>query len=157
MRFFLILLLLLPVVEIWLLIVVGDAIGALPTIAWLILAAIIGVNLIRHLGVATMFNINQQLRRGEVPAQAVAGGMMMGVAGVLLVIPGFLSDALAVLLLIPALRRGLLNRWLRNVRVQSASYQQGNVYDVEVETPPPREPEKIGRTLEGEFRRDDNK
>src|SRR5690606_13759463 len=106
-------------VEIWLLIVVGDAIGALPTIGWLILAAIIGVNLIRHLGVATMFNINQQLRRGEVPAQAVVGGMMMGVAGVLLVIPGFLSDALAVLLLIPALRRGLLNRWLRNVRVQS--------------------------------------
>ncbi len=156
MRFFLILLLLLPVIEIWLLIVIGDEIGALPTIAWLILAAIIGINLIRYLGVATMFSINQQLRRGEVPAQAVVGGMMMGVAGVLLVIPGFVSDFIAVLLLIPPLRRGLLNRWLRNVRVKSAHFQ-GNVYDAEAEAPPPRESDKIGRTLEGEYRRDDKK
>ena len=154
MRFFLMMLLVLPVIEIWLLIVIGDEIGVLPVIAWLILAAIIGINLIRYLGVATMISINQQLRRGEAPAQAVVGGMMMGVAGVLLVIPGFVSDFNAVLLLIPPLRRGLLNRWLRNMRVKTASYQ-GNVYDVEAETPPPTETEKIGRTLEGEFRRDD--
>ena len=154
MRFFLMMLLILPVIEIWPLIVIGDEIGVLPTIAWLILAAIIGINLIRYLGVATMFSVNQQLRRGEVPAQAVVGGMMMGVAGVLFVIPGFVSDFIAVLLLIPPLRRGLLNRWLRNMRVKTARYQ-GNVYDVEAETPPPTEPEKIGRTLEGEFRRDD--
>ena len=156
MRFFLMMLLVLPVIEIWLLIVVGDEIGVLPVIAWLILAAIIGINLIRYLGVATMISINQQLRRGEAPAQAVVGGMMMGVAGVLLVIPGFVSDFIAVLLLIPPLRRGLLNRWLRNMRVKTACYE-GNVYDVEAETPPPVEPEKIGRTLEGEFRRDDKR
>ena len=154
MRFFLMMLLVLPVIEIWLLIVVGDEIGVLPVIAWLILAAIIGINLIRYLGVATMISINQQLRRGEAPAQAVVGGMMMGVAGVLLVIPGLISDVIAVALLIPPLRRGLLNRWLRNMRAKTAHYQ-GNVYDVEAETPPPVEPEKIGRTLEGEFRRDD--
>lgn len=155
MRFFLMMLLILPIVEIWLLIVIGDEIGALLTIGWLILAAIIGINLIRYLGVATMLNVNQQLQRGEVPARALVDGMMMGVAGVLLVIPGFASDFIALLLLIPPVRRGLLGRWLRNRKVRSAS-PQGNIYDVKAETPPPAEPGKIGRTLDGEYRRDDD-
>lgn len=156
MRFFLMLLLALPVIEIWLLIVIGDEIGVIPTIAWLIVAALIGINLIRYLGVATMFSVNQQLRRGEVPAQAVVGGMMMGVAGVLLVIPGLVSDFIALLLLIPAVRRGLLNRWLRKMRAKTARHR-GKVYDADAHTPPSVEPGKIGRTLDGEFRRDDKK
>lgn len=153
MRFFLLLLVALPVLEIWLLIQIGSEIGAVLTIAWLFLAAIVGINLIRYQGVATLMNIQQQLRAGQPPAQAVADGMLLGVAGVLLIIPGFASDFVALLLMIPFVRRVLLARWLRKVKVKTA--YQGNVYDVQPEQPERREPEQIGRTLEGEFERKD--
>lgn len=156
-RFFLFLFVLIPVLEIWLLINVGSEIGVLGTIAWLILAAFLGINLIRYQGVATLLNIRQQLSMGQAPAQAVAKGMMLGVAGVLLIIPGFASDFIALLLMVPWVRRWLLSRWLRTVRGKAAytGAATGKVYDVEA---PPRSPEKapeIGRTLEGEFHRDD--
>jgi UPF0716 protein FxsA len=162
MRFLLLIFILIPVVEIWLLIEIGGEIGTLATIGWLILAMILGVNLIRYQGVATMMNINQQLRRGEPPAQAMADGMLRGVAGILLVVPGFASDFMALLLLIPPIRRWMMARWLHNVRVKTARFR-GNTYEAEPFSPPPtatqkieRAPsEKAGRTLEGEYEQQD--
>lgn len=153
LRFFLLLFVLIPVLEIWLLIQVGGEIGALPTIAWLILAAFLGINLIRYQGVATLINIKQQLGMGRPPAQAVAKGMMLGVAGVLLIVPGFASDFIALMLLVPWVRRWLLVSWLRKLRVKTA--RGTKVYDVEPPSYPPKEPAKVGRTLEGEYHRDD--
>jgi len=155
MRFLLLFLVIIPVFELWLLVTVADEIGALFTIALLFGAAILGVNIVRYQGVSTLMNMNQQLRAGQVPARAMAEGMMLGVAGVLFIIPGFGSDLLALLLLIPVLRRWLLNRWSQKVQVKTA--QRGRVFDGEVEPPRADDIPAIGRTIDGEFERKDDK
>lgn len=155
LKFFLLLFVLIPVLEIWLLIQVSGEIGALLTMAWLILAAFIGMNLIRYQGVATLLRIKQQLGMGRPPAQAVAKGMLLGVAGVLLIIPGFASDFIALMLLMPWVRQWLLASWLRKLRGKAVD--TGKVYDVEPLTQAPKEPAKVGRTLEGEYQRDDQR
>lgn len=155
MRFLLLFLVIIPAFELWLLVKVADEIGALFTIALLFGAAILGINIVRYQGVSTLMNMNQQLRAGQVPARAMAEGMMLGVAGVLFIIPGFGSDFLALLLLTPVLRRWILSRWLSKVQVKTA--QRGRVFDGEVEPPQTEDAPRIGRTLEGEFERKDDK
>lgn len=161
MRIFFLLFVVVPVLEVWLLIKIGSAIGAIMTIVWLFLAAVIGINLIRYQGVATLMSINQQIQKGEVPAQSMAEGMLIGIAGVLLIIPGFASDFLALILLVPLFRRRLLASWLRKVKVKTA--YQGNIYEGESEVSNSssvheqgsKKIHKVGRTLEGEYRRED--
>lgn len=103
--------LLLPILEIIGFIQVGDWIGAGPTIGLLVLSAVIGVLLIRHRGLTSL----SRLQGGALGADAALGGVLDSVcvvlAGILLIVPGFLSDLVALVLLVPPLRRGL-GRWL---------------------------------------------
>src|SRR5690606_6609251 len=116
-------------VEITLLIEIGSEIGALVTIAWLILAAALGILLIRFQGIATVMRARELVGQGKAPAAALAHGLLLACAGVLLIVPGFASDALAFLLLIPALRQVIIGYWARKVKT-STSFQ-GNVYDAQ--------------------------
>lgn len=152
MRMLLWILVIIPAIEIWVLIQIGGEIGALPTLALLVVAFIVGVNLIRYQGVATLMNVRRQMQKGEAPGRAVADGMIRGVAGVFLIIPGFISDIIAVLLLIPPVRHLLLARWLRKFRDKRA--YRGNIYEGETINAPAQPPERIGRTLDGEYRKD---
>src|SRR5690606_9975333 len=102
-------------------------IGALATVVWLITAALIGINLVRMQGVATLMQARHMMGQGKAPAEAIANGLLVGIAGVLLVIPGFASDTLALLLILPPLRSLLIRRWLRRVKAPSAF--SGNVYE----------------------------
>lgn len=158
MRFFLLLFVVIPLLEIVLLIHIGGEIGALATIAWLVVAGVIGINLIRLQGIATLTQARELMGQGKAPAEALANGLLLAFAGVLLIVPGFATDAVAVLCLVPALRRALVRRWLGKVQA-SASYR-GNVYEAEVystrEDPSAeRIPPTTGQTLDGEFKRDD--
>lgn len=152
-RFFLLLFVAIPVVEVWLLIKVGGEIGALFTLAWLILAGIFGINLIRYQGAATLMNMRQQLSMGQPPAQAVINGMLLAVAGVLLIIPGFFSDFIALLLILPPVRGLILKRWSNKAKVR----ERGAVYDAEPQPSGSSQTPKAGLTLEGEFKREDTK
>src|SRR5277367_4865547 len=100
-----ILLILLPIAEIAVLIAVADWIGIGPTLLALLGAAIAGILVIRVLGAASLAELRRALERREPPAGALLRGACVLVAGMLLILPGFISDALAVLLLIPPLRR----------------------------------------------------
>jgi UPF0716 protein FxsA len=101
----LLLILILPVLEIVGFILVGDWIGTGPTIGLLLLAAIIGVFLVRHRGLASLTRAQTASAQGQPPIGAVLDSFCEVAAGVLLIIPGFLSDLLAVALLIRPLRR----------------------------------------------------
>ncbi|MCS3903981.1 UPF0716 protein FxsA [Methylohalomonas lacus] len=101
-----------PLVEIGLFIQIGGVIGALPTIGLIILTAVIGVTLIRLQGVTTLTRIRDKLNRDEIPATDMVEGLMLLVAAVLLLTPGFFTDAAGFLLLVPALRRPLAVRLL---------------------------------------------
>jgi UPF0716 protein FxsA len=101
-----------PFVEIALLIVVGRAIGVLATLALLVFAVLAGIALIRLQGFATLLNVRAALARGQPPADALFQGACVVAAGMLLIMPGFLSDLMALGLLSFLPFRKLLLRWL---------------------------------------------
>ncbi|HYC03941.1 MAG TPA: FxsA family protein [Azospirillaceae bacterium] len=103
------LLVLLPLLEIAGFIWVGGAIGAGPTLALIVLAAVAGVWLIRRQGLSTLRAAATDARSGA-PLQGAFDGLCLALAGVLLFIPGFLSDLLALPLLLPPVRRAMLKR-----------------------------------------------
>jgi UPF0716 protein FxsA len=98
---------LVPIVEIWILIRIGQAISPGPTIALIVLTGIVGAALARREGLRTLRRVNENLARGAVPAQELVEGLMILVAGVTLVTPGVITDALGFAILIPPVRRRL--------------------------------------------------
>lgn len=140
MRFVIPFLLFLPFFELWLLIRIGAEIGALTTIALLILAGMAGTALLRWQGVYTLWKVQERLQRGDMAADAVFDGVLLAVAGVLLFIPGFITDGLALLLLLPPLRRWLARKLLLPYFMRGnfsgggfgpGGYSQGNTIDGE--------------------------
>ena len=102
-----------PIAELYVLIQIGQAIGILPTIALLILDSILGAALMRSQGRATWRRFNRATAEGRVPGNEVLDGALVIFGGALLLTPGFLSDFLGLILLLPptrALVRTLLVR-----------------------------------------------
>jgi UPF0716 protein FxsA len=100
-----------PIVEIGLFIQVGGAIGLWPTLAIVILTAIAGTSLMRAQGIMTLNRLQNSLSDGTNPADPMAQGAMILVAGVLLLTPGFFTDGLGFALLLPPVR-ALIIRWI---------------------------------------------
>jgi UPF0716 protein FxsA len=93
-----------PLVEIYVIVQVGQAIGALNTIGLLLLFSIVGAWLARHEGFVVIQRVRQRLDRGEVPGRELVDGLLVLSGGVLLVVPGFVTDAFGLLLLFPPTR-----------------------------------------------------
>ncbi|MDX1610327.1 MAG: FxsA family protein, partial [Halofilum sp. (in: g-proteobacteria)] len=115
---FLLLFLLVPLVEIYVLIEVGTVIGALPTIALCVLTAVVGAGLLRVQGFQTMRRAQENLNRGEIPAIEMFEGVALAFGGALLLTPGFLTDAVGFLCLVPWTRRWLIRMALARMQVQ---------------------------------------
>ena len=106
-----------PVAELIVMFKVAGAFGWLDTLAVLILVSIVGAWLVRRQGLAMVMRIQRELSEGHVPTKSVVDGLLLLVAGVLLFTPGFITDALGILLLFPPTRialRGLLIRRYRS-------------------------------------------
>ena len=103
---------LIPVVEIYLLIRVGSLFGALTTVLIVIGTGILGASLARMQGLKTMFKVREQLQQGIMPAGELIDALLIVVAGIVLLTPGFLTDLAGFLLLIPV-TRVFFKRWLR--------------------------------------------
>jgi UPF0716 protein FxsA len=134
-----------PLVEIWLLIKVGGVIGALPTVALVVLTAVIGAALVRHQGLATLQRLQATLGRGETPAIEMVEGVLLLAGALLLLTPGFFTDALGFACLIPPLRRALALWLLRRITVITPAGPAGSPGDGHRPT-----------TIEGEFQREDD-
>lgn len=93
-----------PLVELYVLIQVGSAIGALNTIALLLLMGVAGAWLMKREGLAVVRRVQSQLRSGRMPAADVADGFLILFGGALMLTPGFLTDILGLALLFPPLR-----------------------------------------------------
>lgn len=107
---------LVPVVEMWILIEVGGWIGALPTIALVVLTAVLGLSLLKHQGLSTLMNARQKMGEGSIPASELVSGVMIAVGGALLLTPGFVTDAVGFALLIPQTRQWLLLKLVNRYR-----------------------------------------
>ena len=117
-------LLLLPIVEIALFIRIGGLIGLLPTLALVIASAWLGLAVMRRQGLAALADVQRSVEQLRDPSAPLAEGALMLLAGGLLVLPGFLTDALGLALLIPTVRRRVRARFGRRVtkRVHGAAW-----------------------------------
>jgi UPF0716 protein FxsA len=101
-----------PLVELYVLVQVGQAIGALETIALVVVVSLVGAWLARHEGFVVLQRVRDRLARGEVPANEMLDGLLVLVGGLLLLCPGFVTDAFGLVMLFPP-TRALLRMWLR--------------------------------------------
>ena len=157
--FWLLVFFLTPIAEMYLLIEVAGYIDTLPTIGLVMLTAVLGVALLKRQGLATLTRGVGRLNQGQLPAQEMAEGLLLAVAGALLITPGFITDTVGFLLLFPPTRQLIAARLLKNVTVVGAeasfqAHQSGG---------PGRGPGPGGRpqppgsdgpvTIEGDFER----
>lgn len=127
------------IVELTVLIVVGHAIGVLATIGLLILTSLAGAALLRREGARTLGAFVEALRARKPPHREVLDGMLITAAGVLVVVPGFVSDLLGLLLLLPPTRALVRRRILRSAsRRTSGRHAPGDVVEGEIVDEPPR-------------------
>src|SRR5690606_25086139 len=116
-RFFVLGLIILPIIEIAIFIKVGQTIGLLPTLALIIGAALLGGLLLRQPGLSVLAQLRTNVNSGRMPGRTIADAMMIGVASLFLVLPGFLSDVVALLLLLPPVRGWIYAQLASRVKV----------------------------------------
>ena len=141
----LMLFLLVPLIEIFVMIKVGGIIGALPTVLLVVLTAVAGAALARFQGLATLQRLQATLARGETPAIEMFEGVLLLVGALLLLTPGFITDLLGFVCLVPVTRKALAFSALKRVTVVTPGGPG--------RTPPDgHQP----RTIEGDYRREDD-
>lgn len=148
-RILFLLFLIVPVVEIYLLIQVGSVIGALNTIGVVIGTAILGAYLFKRQGLSTFARVQETMARGEIPAIEMMEGIVLLITGALLLTPGFFTDAVGFIFLIPAIRRTFIIWLLKhsNIIQFRGPGSHGNG---------PSGPASQGPgVIEGEYRRED--
>jgi UPF0716 protein FxsA len=101
-----------PFIEIYLLIKLGSYLGAFNTVIIVILTAFFGALLARYQGFQTMLRVRESLERGEMPAEELMDALLILLAGIVLLTPGFLTDLAGLMILIPSTRL-IFKRWLR--------------------------------------------
>ena len=114
-----------PIVELAVIIQVGQAIGVVETLLLMVLVSIVGGWLVKREGIGVWRRAQRQLDTGVMPGRELVDGVLIMVAGALLLLPGFVSDCLGILLLLPPVRalvRALVSRRLRTRVVAQRTY-----------------------------------
>ncbi|WP_273851031.1 FxsA family protein [Guptibacillus spartinae] len=111
-RILLLFIIIVPALEIALLLLSGKTLGLLPTVLLIIGTGILGAWLARKEGAETIQKVNRQMQTGQMPGEAILDGLCILVGGVVLLTPGFITDAVGFLLLIPATRKPF-KRWMK--------------------------------------------
>ncbi len=158
LRIWPILFIVVPLVELYLIIEVGSVIGALWTVLLVVLTAVIGVTLLRIQGFNTLNRARQNMEAGTLPAMEMMEGMVLAIGGALLITPGFITDTLGFLCLIPVTRRAMIRYLMRRSTIHgqgfyshgTTHYSRGHKDHVHRD-----HGHQQGRTIEGEFHRDD--
>ncbi|RUO27472.1 FxsA family protein [Aliidiomarina sanyensis] len=108
-----------PLLEIMVLIQVGSVIGGLNTVLLLIVTAVIGASLVKSQGIRAWATAQQRMAMGEMPGQQLAEGMIIFMAGLMFVTPGFLTDILALVLVTPGFRQAFARKLMQRMQVQT--------------------------------------
>jgi UPF0716 protein FxsA len=118
-----------PLLELYVIVQVGQAIGAWNTIGILILVALVGVWLTKHEGFYVLQRMRQQLDAGHVPTDELIDGCLVLAGGLLLILPGFISDAIGLIVLFPPTRALVRNVVKRRLRIVTVRRYNGRPYD----------------------------
>ena len=136
MRFFLPFILLLPILEITLLIKVGQHVGVLATLGLLFFIGVFGMFLLRQQGFSTLLRVNERIQQGGLPAQEIVEGVVIAMGAVFLVIPGFFTDILALFCLLPPTRYLLVRRLVKKGVFMTNPDATGQFYNYSSRTSP---------------------
>jgi UPF0716 protein FxsA len=116
------LLIIVPIVELAVILQVGQWLGVWETLALLLAISVAGAWLVKGQGLAVLRRIRMETAMGRLPGRSVVDGALVLVAGILMLTPGFVTDALGLVLLVPAtrvpLREAMLRRWSRRFAVR---------------------------------------
>ncbi len=129
----LILIISIPIIEIYLFIKIGSQIGAFNTILLIIITAIIGVAYVRYEGFNTLKSGISQLVKNEIPVYEIISGATLAFAAFLLILPGFATDFIGVLLVVPFSRKIILNRFVKKTNYKKKideNYIDGDYEDL---------------------------
>ncbi|MCF6435635.1 FxsA family protein [Pseudoalteromonas sp. MMG022] len=164
-RILFVLFIVVPIIEIALLIQVSDIIGGFATIALVILTAILGAKLVKQQGLSAYSNVQGQMARGQMPASELFTGLCVIIAGVLLMTPGIMTDALGFMLLTPAIRSKLAGALMKQmtVKMHTTMQQSQHAYSEHEQAQPFEHNEQSSKqpshhssnTIEGEYERKD--
>ena len=154
MRYLFLLFVIMPVLELYLLIRVGQWLGAWPTVGLVFLTAAVGISLLRHQGFSTLHIVRTRLEAGELPAREMVEGLLLVVGGAMFLAPGFITDLIGFICLLPPTRRRIAALLMaRGVWHVQASMRHGAGPTAHSET---FRADNRGRIIEGEFERDDD-
>ena len=123
-----------PLIEIALFVVIGQTIGLVPTLLGVLITAVAGSLLIRWQGMAALRDMRAAMRRGELPARQMGDTMLIGLGGLLLLLPGYFSDLIGIFLLLPWTRELIyrfLARHFRVVEAKPGSYRPTGLIDLD--------------------------
>ncbi len=152
-----------PIIEIVVLLQVGSLIGTWPTLAIMLISALLGAKLLRAEGITTWMRVRQQAASGQLPGVQIVEGLLLFVAGVLMITPGFITDGLGLLMLLAPLRQrvasALLKRFAGHVVMGSSAVYHGAHRQTDSAPPfahsPSRSYAGSDDVIEGEYERVD--
>tara|TARA_B100000927_G_C16216569_1_gene369713 strand:+ start:37 stop:462 length:426 start_codon:yes stop_codon:yes gene_type:complete len=127
---------LIPIIEIYLFIKVGSQIGALNTILLIFFTAFVGIYYAKYEGLNTVKSGFSQLVKNEVPAYEIISGAAIAIAALLLITPGFATDVVGFLLIIPLTRKLILGKISRNIKKENfkkKDFIEGEFKDIDEE------------------------
>ncbi|MEH6576397.1 MAG: FxsA family protein [Amphritea sp.] len=162
MRFLFLLFIVIPIIEITLLINVGQAIGAWYTVGLVLLSAFIGVNMLRYQGFSTLARAQRRMDSGQIPGREMVEGIVLAVGGALLITPGFVTDVIGFLCLIPYTRQRFVDLLISRFTVVAMDHRQqhsqsDNPFANHGERPFKHTDGSVekGDVIDGEYRRED--
>jgi UPF0716 protein FxsA len=146
----------LPIIEIAILINVGEQIGGWNTVFIVIITAFAGAYLVRQQGLSTLMQAQQKMQAGTLPGQEMAEGLLLVIAGVLLVTPGFITDGFGFLLSLPMTRPVIARALMKALAVRVVTQSQTGEFHTHHS--PHQQPDGAGNNdvIEGEFEHQDD-
>ncbi len=141
-----------PIIEIGLFIEVGGMLGLWPTLGIVVLTALIGTMLMRAQGISTLQRLQSNIEAGKNPTDPIAHGAFILVAGLLLLTPGFFTDTIGLLLLVPPVRKTLIAAISARIMSGNASFATSyKTYSQNTNSPP-----TSSTIVEGEYEVEDD-
>tara|TARA_A100001234_G_C12278264_1_gene239942 strand:- start:46 stop:471 length:426 start_codon:yes stop_codon:yes gene_type:complete len=122
-----------PLIEVYLFIKIGSQIGAFNTVLLILTTAIVGIAYVRYEGFNTLKSGISHLVKNELPVYEIISGTTLAFAALLLIFPGFATDLVGILLVIPLTRKIILNRFIKNKRQnvkENKNFIEGDYEDI---------------------------
>ncbi|RUO24102.1 hypothetical protein CWE09_13240 [Aliidiomarina minuta] len=163
-RILLLLFIVLPIIEIAVLLQIGSWLGGWTTLFLIILTAVAGASLVRQQGMQNWMRAQQRMASGEMPGIEMANGILIFVAGIVLITPGFVTDAVGLLLLLPVTRAPIARALMKKLLVRGGQPGAGGFAHFQFQqrrqsgqqSPFGRQPgqqDKDGTVIDGEYER----